>query len=328
MVKTSYILCCDWGTSTFRLYLVHVETRQTVGMISNQDGIAVLHRRWVELGADNNRTKEDYYVDYLIRQALKLVRQQAIDHQGLKVLISGMASSTLGFRLLDYAVVPFPMDGYQVVIETINPKNYGFEIYLISGVKDDLEVIRGEEVQLIGLADLRPDLFSNSTLCILPGTHAKHVQIAQQKIQGFKTYMTGEVFQLLVDASILKDVIQKSNQPWSASEKAAFLSGVQCASEKNFFHQLFQVRTQALAGSVTPTDNYYYLSGICIGYELKDLPTGKDSQIVLCANEALFPLYKEAIKSLGLAAMTIFIEPEISAKLAIYGQLKLLNYVS
>src|SRR5690606_7676069 len=102
------------------------------------------------------------------------------------------------------------------------------------------------------------DLFSNATLCILPGTHAKHVQIHQQKIQSLKTYMTGEIFQVLADASILADVIERSNPPWSAREKEAFVRGVQSVS-KNVFHQLFQVRTQALAGNVIPTENYYYL---------------------------------------------------------------------
>src|SRR3546814_4789014 len=60
--------------------------------------------------------------------------------------------------------------------------------------------MRGEETQVLGALAALP---ATGGLVCLPGTHSKWVRVEDGALQGFATYMTGEVFDLLQGHSIL-----------------------------------------------------------------------------------------------------------------------------
>lgn len=64
--------------------------------------------------------------------------------------------------------------------------------------------MRGEETQLIGCIQ-DDDQTISDRMFILPGTHSKHILVRNQQITAFKTYMTGEISDLLSNKSILKN---------------------------------------------------------------------------------------------------------------------------
>ena len=71
----------------------------------------------------------------------------------------------------------------------------GAGILLISGIKSDLGMMRGEEVQAIGLEEqLRPH---GDGVLLLPGTHSKHLTYRKEAFTALQTFMTGELFEVL-----------------------------------------------------------------------------------------------------------------------------------
>ena len=55
--------------------------------------------------------------------------------------------------------------------------------------------MRGEETQIAGALALLPDF--DGVFC-LPGTHSKWAHVSAGEVVSFQTYMTGELFALLV----------------------------------------------------------------------------------------------------------------------------------
>ena len=112
------------------------------------------------------------------------------------ILISGMASSSIGWRELPYACLPFPLDGSGARWQEIERVGE-HRVFVFSGLAAESDVLRGEETEVLGLAAggaLAP--FREQALLVLPGTHSKHVRIEAGSITGFSTYMTGELFEV------------------------------------------------------------------------------------------------------------------------------------
>ena len=127
--------------------------------------------------------------------------------QGIPVFISGMASSSLGMHELPYAELPFKMEGLSVVFAKFHGSDDDdmHQLFLFSGVKKTSDVMRGEETMLLG-CDL--PLYEES-IVILPGTHSKHAFIKAGMMHDFRTYMTGEFFDLLSSKSMLSKSVSK-----------------------------------------------------------------------------------------------------------------------
>ena len=66
------------------------------------------------------------------------------------------------------------------------------------------DVMRGEETEIAGLLGQGFD----DGLIVMPGTHAKWVRIEAGRIADFETFMTGEVFAALKDATILGTLME------------------------------------------------------------------------------------------------------------------------
>ncbi len=79
------------------------------------------------------------------------------------------------------------------------------ELHLVPGVMQRgalPNVLRGEETQVFGALELEPDLAAEALL-VLPGTHSKWVRVRDGRLTDFATYMTGELFAVLREHSIL-----------------------------------------------------------------------------------------------------------------------------
>ena len=100
---------------------------------------------------------------------------------------------------------------------------------------------------------------------MLPGTHSKWVQAHHNTITTFKTFMTGELFALLAQHSILGKTLD-ANAPL---DEAAFVQGLERArSHDALSHLLFGARALSLFNAVDAAQSASYLSGLLIGTEL------------------------------------------------------------
>ncbi len=107
----------------------------------------------------------------------------------------------------------------------------------------------------------------------LPGSHSKWVEVADGCIVHFDTFMTGEVFAVLSEHSILG----RTQQRGASFDGAAFDRGVQVAlsadGEIGPLSTLFSARSLGLTGELSATAQADYLSGLMIGHELSALAT-------------------------------------------------------
>ncbi|MGV3556812.1 2-dehydro-3-deoxygalactonokinase [Larkinella arboricola] len=319
----TYLLCCDWGTSSFRLRLIDSATYQLIEELIGQQGVATVFDAWKNAGEKNGISREQFFRENLKRQIEILANKTALNLDQIPVAVSGMASSSIGMEEIPYGTLPFAMDGSQASVRHIEAdETFPHELILISGVKSQEDVMRGEETQLIGLTALldREGQRPSDAIFIFPGTHSKHMYVQGGQLLNFETYMTGEVFNLMATSSILKDSVELSRlDDFSAGNLAAFRAGVQEA-EPSLLNRLFTVRTNQLFGKINKQQNAFYLSGLLIGAELKPLREKQNWQLVLCSGTNLFSFYQQAINDLNLADRTTVIPAEVVDQAAIVGQ--------
>jgi 2-dehydro-3-deoxygalactonokinase len=299
--QTKYFFSCDWGTSAFRLRLIEVNTCKVTAESSSHEGIAVTYSLWQQINNPDKGERTAFYLNVIKRHINEIEQKINIPLSGIKIIISGMASSTIGFIDIPYSLLPLAVDGLNINTSTIYAdKNFNHTVLIISGIKTASDVIRGEETQLIGCIDLlkRP---VNDELFIFPGTHSKHIHVINNQIVDFKTYMTGEFFELLSQKSILKTTIENHDDIEHPEFIKSFKKGVNDAIDSNLLNAAFKVRTNSLFGLLSEKENFSYLSGLLIATELKDLAKRKAEKISLVCGTNLQAYYLLALQQLGLS---------------------------
>ncbi|RYE21324.1 MAG: hypothetical protein EOP51_15910 [Sphingobacteriales bacterium] len=261
-------LSCDWGTSSFRLRLVLADSLTVVAEIKNGQGIAATYNDWQQNGKPSAR--EAFYTNIIQKQISLLNRQVNIPLHDIPVIISGMASSTIGFAELPYKKMPFSLDGTDMEVKIFDGDKTTNPLIIISGTCTDNDVMRGEETKTVGcvkhLADKKGD-----KLLILPGTHPKHITITGDKATNVKTYMTGEFFDLLATKSVLAASVTEGGIINYTANRESFTNGVKAGMQGNLLHNAFMVRTNQVLKQLPKQQNFHYLSGLLIGAELKGL---------------------------------------------------------
>jgi 2-dehydro-3-deoxygalactonokinase len=323
----NYLVGCDWGTSSFRLRLINRSNLQLIAEITSQEGIATIFNAWKTKGERQGVAREWFFRLQLKKQVTLLARKTGIDLTGVPIVISGMATSSIGMEEVPYATLPFPVDGSLASTKQLAPHpDFPHAVTLISGIRTEHDVMRGEETQLIGLLSLLDTLHvaTDDSILIFPGTHSKHIYIQKQQVTNFQTFMTGEVFNLMAHYSILKDSIAPMElSTFTASQLNAFRSGVNESESSSILNSLFRVRTNQLFGSLNKPENTLYLSGLLIGAELKTLLNQPGWQLILCSGNNLYELYKLAMEELQLSDRTTTISADLIDKATIAGQVKI-----
>lgn len=216
------------------------------------------------------------------------------------VVMAGMVGSRQGWQEVPYvaceAAVPQIAAGMLRLDQDAFPQR---QLWLVPGLStlgaDQVpDVMRGEESQLCGLL---PMLGPGRHVVLLPGTHSKHVQIIDGRIARFATFMTGELFAVLKQHSLLGRMMEDGPQ-----DASAFAEGVsKAAQDSALLHQLFGVRTRALFDQLAPHQLPGYLSGLLIGHELLSLPAGCTHVHVIAA-QSMAENYLAALQQRGIAA--------------------------
>lgn len=281
-------LSCDWGTTSFRIRLVLCPDLQVLAEETSGEGISSTFNLWKE---ENLREEKrfDFYLSVLKKRIKSLEQKQQHSLKKIPVVISGMASSSIGMMEMPYKSLPFRLNGSDLVAKKIKrTDNFPHDIFIISGIRTEDDVIRGEETQLLGCS-------SGDGFFIFPGTHSKHIIVKDGMAVDFKTFMTGEFFDLLTSKSILSSSVNKSK----ATEQFlnVFDKGVK-DGQSNLLHASFLVRTNQLFNKYSKEENFYYLSGLLIGNELRDLNGLINGDIFLIGAKELCSYYDRALQSL------------------------------
>ena len=274
MSKTDWI-AVDWGTSHLRAYAM--------------SGGSVLDERMSEDGMGS--LERDQFEGAL----LTLVS----DWLGTRtpVLACGMVGARQGWVEAPYASVPTAVDQVKMVnAPTLDPR---LDVRVLPGVKqaNPADVMRGEETQIAGFLALNKGW--DGVIC-LPGTHSKWALVSADEIVSFQTFMTGELFALLSEQSVLRHSLAAGG--WDDTAFAEALSDAMARPEK-LAAKLFSIRADNLINGTAAEVSRPRLSGLLIGAELAAArPYWLGQQVAVVGAPELARLYVKALAEQGVPA--------------------------
>lgn len=228
---------------------------------------------------------------------------------GLPVIACGMVGSRQGWAEAPYRELPADLAAPGSALTRVRARR-GVTVHLIPGLADlrgQRGLMRGEETQLLG-AGLAAD-GETEQVTVLPGTHSKWARVRGTVVCGFTTYLTGELFALLSQYSILANLIRPAPQP----QWPAFDLGVDTAAEaaagRGLLGILFSARALPMTGAMTESEAGDYLSGLVIGSELAGARASgdqhPDAELPVIAEPALAARYERAALRLGWPAVRL-----------------------
>jgi len=145
-----------------------------------------------------------------------------------------------------------------------------------------------------------------AVLAVLPGTHSKWARVERGRVVDFATFMTGELYAVLLAHSILGRMAERIERPVIGP---AFERGVQRGLRSGgLTHMIFGARTLVLAGELEASAADEWLSGVLIGAEIRDATAwAQESAVVathvrVIGDDALVARYASALALAGVMA--------------------------
>ncbi|KQN52605.1 2-dehydro-3-deoxygalactonokinase [Pseudomonas sp. Leaf48] len=304
------LIALDWGTTSLRAYKL-------------AEGGKVLEQRSLSSGIMQLPKVPRIIAGRECTDGFELAFDEAcsdwLDAQpGLPVIACGMVGSAQGWREAAYRDTPANVATLGTSLQTVRSIR-GIDVHIVPGVIQRSRlpnVMRGEETQVLGVLQNLPGEAGEAggdLLIGLPGSHSKWVEVADGCIVHFDTFMTGEIFAVLSEHSILGRTQQRS----ATFDGDAFDRGVQVAlsadGEIGPLSTLFSARSLGLTGELSATAQADYLSGLLIGHELSALACAQRRRrnsvhlpsIILIGNAQLCARYSRALDACGFARVTL-----------------------
>ena len=281
-------IAVDWGTSTFRAYLV--QNNEVSDTIETKDGMK-------------------FVKSHLFEKTLLTLIDRWLDNDKItEILASGMVGSKQGWEEAPYQKTPCNLKNLNYITPSLKDNRISLKIF--SGVSqiNQSDVMRGEETQIAGFLNENPNF--NGSIC-LPGTHSKWVEIKNNNIIKFKTFMTGELFEIISKNSVLIHSIKSEK-----IDKMELLKSVDKILQKPelFSNALFQLRADDLVNSKGPTIYKSRLSGYLLAIELLgSMEFWKNNDIILIGNQDLTEMY-QFILNKKVKSIKIFLSRDMVLK--------------
>ncbi|SED30252.1 2-keto-3-deoxygalactonate kinase [Pseudomonas mohnii] len=301
------LIALDWGTTSLRAYKL-------------AEGGQVLEQRSLSSGIMQLPKAPRVIAGRECTDGFELAFDQAcgdwLDEQpGLPVIACGMVGSAQGWCEAAYRDTPANVATLGTALQTVRSLR-GVDVHIVPGVIQRSRlpnVMRGEETQVLGVLQTLSNEAGADLLIGLPGSHSKWVEVADGCIVHFDTFMTGEVFAVLSEHSILG----RTQQRGGSFDDEAFDRGVQVAlsadGETGVLSTMFSARSLGLTGALSATAQPDYLSGLLIGHELSALARvlrhRRNSvhlpSIILIGNAQLCTRYSRALDACGFARVAL-----------------------
>jgi 2-dehydro-3-deoxygalactonokinase len=295
--RSTSLIAIDWGTTSARAYRLGaageiVETR------SAPLGIGTLREGGFGPALD---TLLDEWRDYSVPR-----------------IACGMIGSRQGWIEAPYVQCPANLAAIGHGLVTTP----GRELAIVPGARcvgaaGVPDVMRGEETQLVGaIGQNEPRV-----LAVLPGTHSKWAIVERGQLTEFVTFMTGELYAVLLAHSILGRMAGSAAGTASEVGTAFFRGVVRGSAGDGLAHAIFGARTLALVGDLASEDVGDWLSGVLIGDELRAArdwarARGVDAATVrVIGDGALVARYVRGLGQLGIGAEA---GPVAAAALGLY----------
>ncbi|MCU4181488.1 2-dehydro-3-deoxygalactonokinase [Bosea sp. BH3] len=215
------------------------------------------------------------------------------------IVLAGMVGSRNGWVEAAYAACPASPE--EIAAAAIRVELDGSTTAtILPGLSCDdgaFDVMRGEETLIVGLR-------LTDGLACLPGTHSKWAEIKGGRITRFASFMTGEVYGLLRESSILGRLAEAPAGSDAADGAARGRAAATRAG--GLLNSAFAARTEVLAGRMPGGAVGPYLSALLVGQEIAGARSlfGKRTEIHLVADGALAESYGGELAAAGLTVRT------------------------
>jgi 2-dehydro-3-deoxygalactonokinase len=276
----------DWGTSNVRAWGIAADGGQTFSASSDK-GMGKIARA-------------DYpaVLDGLIGQQTS---------GPVDVLICGMAGARQGWMEAPYFETPAELRHLSARAVTPDGADARFRPRILPGVAQRStgteDVMRGEETQVLGLLGLRPGFEGTA---ILPGTHSKWIEIRGGRIVRFQSAMTGELYEVLSQHSVLRHSF--AGLQAGPETEAGAAEGMQAglAHPELLTSLAFRTRAASLLSGKGADWCSGYLSGLLIGTEIGGHRDWLGSGVVpLIGSTRLCRTYASVLQRAGVRSETI-----------------------
>ena len=250
---------------------------------------------------------------------IELISDYLCDDAITPVIACGMVGAKQGWKEAGYISVPAaPPKRTKLTRPNVNDPRIA--VYILPGMSQykPADVMRGEETQIAGYLAQNPNF--NGSIC-LPGTHTKWVQISAGEVVSFRTFLTGELFNIISKHSVLCHSV---GMGW---DEEAFLESVSdgIMNANNLTNNLFGLRASSLLEGLQPTTATAKLSGMLIGLELagaKGFWLG--NQVVIIGGNKIMDQYQAALTHQGVMPILANADEMVRAGLqASYFELKM-----
>jgi 2-dehydro-3-deoxygalactonokinase len=278
-MRQARLLACDWGTTNLRAWTLDGQG----GVVAQRDFRLGVSR----LGAGEAARRFEGEV------------RPGLDAEGLPAVLCGMVGSNLGWTAVPYIDCPAGVAEVAGRLTAVSDSVRIVPGLRCEGLAGSPDVMRGEETQILGWLAQHPERRTGRHLLCHPGTHAKWALIEDGRILRFVTAMTGELFAVLSQHSVLR-----SDAP--ANDDAAFDAGLAAAGDGDALAaRLFTVRARVVGANAEPGSSPSYLSGLLIGAEVAAVPRllgAAPREVILLGDAALCARYRRALAGAGIAA--------------------------
>jgi 2-dehydro-3-deoxygalactonokinase len=269
-------IAVDWGTTNRRAYLIDPSGKRTQEFEDSKGVLSI--------------------PDGGFPAAIAEVRDKLGDKP---LLLAGMIGSNRGWKEAPY--VPCPAGIGELAQKLVWAGEREAIVPGVSYLGDGrADVMRGEEVQLLGA--VASSLVESDALVCHPGTHNKWTVLHNARIQSFRTVMTGELFSLLKEHSILADLLQGK-----VDDNDVFRG----AAHHAIFHEslpagLFSIRAAVLLGRMKREDAASFASGLLIGTDVRiGLAVPTAAQVMVMGRPELTRLYVAALNEANREAVEL-----------------------
>jgi 2-dehydro-3-deoxygalactonokinase len=292
MIRPDWI-AVDWGTTHLRGFAMGSAAEPLAEAVSD-DGMGRLAREAFEPAL------------------LRLTAHWLAPDRVIPVVACGMVGSRQGWFEAPYRAVPCaPLDAGGLVRVPVSDRRLTVQIVPGLSQRSPADVMRGEETQIAGAMALNPGF--DGVIC-LPGTHSKWVHVSAGEVVSFQTFMTGEMFALLSEQSVLRHGM--ADPGWDDDAFDAALSETLSRPER-IGARLFGLRAEGLIAGLSPAVARARLSGLLIGLELAGARAYWLGQPVLIVGAArLSALYARALAAQGVQARPVSAKETVLAGLA------------
>lgn len=218
----------------------------------------------------------------------------------IQVLACGMVGARQGWVEADYLPVPTaPL--VPARFQEAGAALGHLAVSIIPGLKQSAppDVMRGEETQIAGF--LSQDSAFEGVL-IMPGTHTKWVRIAEGRVLGFNSFMSGELFALFEQHSVLRHSLAGDDLRRDVFEETV---GAVIADPGLAVSGLFRLRAEDLLEGQDAPVLRAKLSAYLIGSEISAARLqGEGERCVVIGAAALTELYSKALDACGCVHQT------------------------